>query len=186
MPREILVDWTTDAGGGQLSVFHFDSTGPVATQRTDLNTFLGSVDDILDSGTTWTIRTTGRELDDATGALTGIWSETTPYTGTGGTVGNQAPDAAQALVRWDTGVIVSGRVLKGRTFLPGVGSAQIVQGNLQASAVATLVAAAGVLAAAGSQLSIWHRPVGGAGGVRADVVAGSAWNEVAVLRRRRK
>jgi len=183
MPREIITDWVTPGGSGFVSVMYFDLGSPAAAQRSALGAFWNNVDALLDSNALWTIRTDGRELDDATGTLTGAWSEATAYTGAGALAGQCVPDAAHVLFRWGTGVVVNGRFLKGRTFVPGLSTAQILEGNVATAAVTTFNTAAAALTS--SSLGVWHRPVAGAGGVFQDVTTGTVWNELAVLRQRR-
>lgn len=185
MPREILVDWTTANGAGKVSVFYFIEATAVTSQRSALATFLGAADGVMASDTTWTIRTVGREMLTASGALTGAWSDPTAFTGTGAAAGESWADASQALVRWSTDHIVGSRFLQGRTFLPGLTSAQITDGNLGSGARTTIQTAATALVNAGVQLCVWHRPVAGVGGEAWAVDTATVQSEIAVLRRRR-
>ena len=185
MPREILVDWNTDAGTGLVSVFMFLTPTAVADQRAALNTFLGTIDAGLANTIGWVIRTSGREMDDASGNLTGVWGHSTAYTGAGGGTGEPVPDASQALFRWATDHIVNGRFLKGRTFIPGVVAAAVVNGNMAAGTQNDFTAAGQALIDDAVQLAVWHRPVAGAGGVAWTADTCSVWSELAVLRRRR-
>lgn len=185
MPREILVDWTTPAGGGYRSVYMFGMVSDVEDQRIALGNMLESIDGYLSSSTTWTIETSGRELSDSTGTLTGTWGESTPQTGTGGVSAYAISDASQALLRWDTGHIVGGRYLKGRTYIPGVAIDQVVDGNLQAATAAAFASAAQQLINDAVQMGVWKRPTSGTGGVWWAADTGTCWNEFAVLRRRR-
>lgn len=185
MPREIVVDWTTASGGGKASVFMFGTSSTIATQRVGLRNFLQSVDNLLTPANTWSIRTTGRELDNATGALTGTWTDGTTYTGAGAVTGEPVPDASQILIRWKTDHIVGGRFLQGRTFIPGCVVGNIDDGNLSAAAVTVAANAAAQLIADAVQVGVWHRPTSGSGGVWWAADSGTAWNELAVLRRRR-
>jgi len=184
MVREILVDWTTASGSGKVSVFYFDEATAVGAQRSALSTFLGAADAVLSTTASWVMRTTGTEYDDVTGALTGAWTDTTPYSGAGGAAG-QAADATQVLVRWDTGQIVNGRFLKGRTYLPALASGNLNVGNLAAAARTTVSNAAAAFVTASVGFIVWHRPVAGAGGDPATVTGSDVWTELAVLRRRR-
>jgi hypothetical protein len=186
MVREIVTDWTTNAGSGFVTVTFWDHGFAVASQRSAWAAFLGSVDALLAGAASWTIRTDGRDLEDASGALLAAWSDSTPFTGSGGATGTSSgADAAQALVRWQTGVVVGGRFLQGRTFLPAVGSASIVSGNLTSASQTTIGNAAATLIGTGTGFGVWHRPVLGAGGDFVEASGGSAWSELAVLRRRR-
>lgn len=190
--REILVDWTTASGGGKVSVFNFSNLVAVASQRSTLKTFLTDADGICAQATSWAIRTSGREMDATTGALTGAWVEPTASIGTGGAIETSAPDAIQALVRWKTGVIVGSRFLQGRTFIPGLAVSTSVAGNLNSGAQTTVTTAAANFAAATNEFGVWRRPIHDPNdgslvraGQFAEVTAGTVWNELAVLRRRR-
>lgn len=185
MPREILVDWTTPAGGGFRTVLFFGLGNPVADQRADIGTLLGTIDNLLDSNTLWTVETSGRELDDATGSLTGVWSDSIATNGAGMLAGQCVPDAAQVLLRWTTDTIVNGRFVKGHSFIPGLSTANILEGNLAAATVTTIQGAVNAFVADANAFGVWHRPVGGAGGVFVECDTGSVWPEFAVLRRRR-
>ena len=185
MPREILVDWTTASGAGKVSVFWFGTTATVGPQRTALATFLGSVDGGLDNGVSWSIRGSGREVDDATGGLTGVWSDAAAHTGTGGVAGEPVPDASMMLIRWHTGIIVAGRFLQGRTFIPGLSDGNMVDGNLGSAQVANMASHGQTLIGSAVQMGVWHRPTGGSGGVWSVATTCTVWEELAVLRRRR-
>lgn len=135
MVREILVDWTTAAGTGKRSVMFFNEVTAVADQRAALDDFLTAFCGGLDNTTSYVIETAGRELSTTTGELIGAWAEPTVYTGTGTISGECVPDAAQVLVRWDTGNIVGGRFLRGHTYIPGLSTLNLLNGNLTPTAV---------------------------------------------------
>jgi len=185
MPREITVQWTTIAGSGRVSVFNFNEGVAVATQRAALNTFLGAIDGALDNSTTWSIDTSGREWNATTGALSGAWTETTSYTGTGGVSGEPVADATQILFRWSTGTIVNGRFLTGRTFIPGCAAINLVDGNLEETLRAAIEANGQTFAGSAATPVVWHRPISGSGGQQVQMSDCSVWSEFAVLRRRR-
>lgn len=185
MPREILVDYTTPAGGGFRSVFMFGTASSVASQRIGLRNMLQAIDNYCSSSMTWTIETSGRELTDATGTLTGTWSEPTAYTGVGAVGAFPVADATQALVRWYTDHIINGRFLRGRTYIPGIAVSNIDGGNLAPGAVTGIGSAAQQLINDAVQVGVWHRPVAGSGGQWWAADTADCWNEFAVLRRRR-
>lgn len=185
MAREILVNWTTAGGGGFVSVLNFADEATAGAQRTALNGFLLEALEVCANTTSFEIATEGREFDETTGTLTGFWTDPTVYVGAG-IAGNQAADATQALVRWRTLSIVGGRLLQGRTFIPGIGSSEVTAGNLNTGAQGTLNAAAEVLVSAGVGFSVWSRPItGGRAGSLSLVTEATVWSELAVLRRRR-
>lgn len=185
MPREILVDWTTDSGSGKVSVFMFLEGSAVADQRDALADFLAVIDNGLASTCSYAIRQSGRELDATTGGLTGAWTDSTAHTGAGGGSGEPVADAVQCLFQWQTDHIVNGRFLRGRTFIPGLVSAAVVNGNVDSATQAAFQAAGQALLDTGTQLAVWHRPTAGSGGVAWAADTATVWSELAVLRRRR-
>jgi hypothetical protein len=183
--REIVTDWTLPSGAGHVSVMYFDTTPTVVSQRAFVNNFWNSVRALQSTTTIYRIREAGRELDSATGALTGAWTEGTVFNQAGSAGTTPVPDATQALVQWRTATIVNGRFLRGRTFIPGLGSGQMQGGNVIGSAVTAINAAATALVSSSAVLSVWHRPIAGSGGSQVPATAATVWTEFAVLRRRR-
>lgn len=184
--REIVTDWTTAAGGGMKTVMYFESGIAVALQRSALQTFWTTVKGFQATSTLYTIETAGREIDDATGALTGSWAEATAKVGAGSAGAVPFPDEVQGLVQWRTASIVNGRFLRGRTFLPGMGFQQTDSGNLLPATRVSLQTAANALIASAAGLVVWHRPIAGSGGSHDAVSTATIWQELAVLRRRRR
>jgi hypothetical protein len=186
MPREIIVDWTTSAGSGFKSVLHFGSLTSVATQRTNIESWLDGLCGAIDTGTSYIVATSGREMDDATGTLTGVWNDATARTGAGTVAGECVADATQVLIRWSTGTIIGGRFLIGRTFIPGLSTAQLVNGNTSNILRSTWDGHTATFVAAANGFGVWHRPVSGAGGQMQGAASGVTQTELAVLRRRRR
>lgn len=185
MPREILVDWTTDSGTGKVSVFYFNEATSVASQRSALNTFLSGVDGSCANSISWSIRTAGVERNSTTGILESAWVDSTVYSGTGASATEPVPDASQALFRWQTDHVVNGRFLTGRTYIPGWSVANVTNGNITEANRAGVEAIGQALITAGVQLGVWHRPVLAAGGQFWSADVCDVWAEFAVLRRRR-
>lgn len=183
--REILVDWATPAGGGFRTVTYWEDSASAASQRAALGAMLGSVDAFLDSNAVWLVETSGRELDEATGTLTGVWSEATAQTGAGALAGQCVPDAAHVLLRWNTSSIVGGRFVKGRSFIPGLSTANVLDGNLALATVSGIQTALNTFVAAAPTFGVWHRPDAANPGTHAAISSATVWNEFAVLRRRR-
>jgi len=185
MPREVVTDWVTPAGGGFRTVMFFSEFGPIADLREALSDFWDSCSTSLDTNVNWTIETSGRIMDHVTGTLTGVWNESTVQTGGGANSGNVVPDATQGLVRWNTDQIVNGRFLKGRNYIPGFSTAAVSEGNMLAANRTAINAGATALIATGVEIGVWHRPVGGAGGAFHVATSADVWSEFAVLRQRR-
>lgn len=185
--REILVNWTSPFARAGVSVFNFDHSVTAAAQRTALQTFLTSLKPLFVEGMAWTVAVEGREFDPADGHLIGAWNEPTAKTGVG-SAANPVPlaDATQLLIRWKTETIRRGRFVAGRTFIPGISSANVLNGDVPpgVSAISTPAAQALITAAVG--LQIWGRPILADPGIAADVTSATTWSEYAVLRRRRQ
>ena len=184
--NEVIVDWNTTNSPGGLSVMYFKASGSIVNQRAAIQTMYTACIARLDNGTVWTVRTSGKIIDETTGTLTGFWNDAAAKTGTGTLSGNCVPNAAQVLFRWRTSTIVNGRLLQGRTFVPGLGAASLDEGQVSAAALGAMQGGqAALLAAIPGELVVWHRPVGGNPGSGVAVTAGTVWSELAVQRRRR-
>jgi hypothetical protein len=135
---------------------------------------------------TWTIDGAGDVINDATGDLTGAWTDA--GAGSVTSTGSGAYAAGTGLfVNWATGTIVNGRRLNGRTFVcPILGSGYDSTGTLGAATLAVFQTAATNLAATGS-LVIWHRPTtpGGSDGSSSVVISGIARDQATSLKSRR-
>lgn len=190
--KEIVTAWNLPSGANHVTVMYFDTTAFISAQRTALNTFWTSVKALQTNNCSYTIETSGRVIDDATGGLVGSWSDATARTGTGANGPPQVDDQAQGLVQWRTSTILNGRFLRGRTFVPCIAASQLSNGNLAAGSVTALQTAGNALVAAAAGFRVWQRPlkdpithvITRAGG-SASVDTATAWTEFAALRRRR-
>lgn len=183
--REIITDWTVN-GIASLSVMYFAEEQEVAAQRLALFNFFDGIENYLSPQTAWSVRTEGRELSEADGTLTGFWSESTPAAGSGQAIGVSVADSSQALLRLRTVAIRRGRVVQGRTFIPGIAASQIASGNLAPGAVANMNLEAASLIDSSVRIGVWSRPVDATPGEFPAAVTATMWDEFAVLRRRRR
>lgn len=175
---------TTYANGAGASPILADATDMVARVRV----FWASLAILLPAGNTAQVSGLVDVLNPVDGTLVGTFSVATPALVTGGG-GTAAPLAAAVLLVQNTGVIINGRKLLGRTFISPIGVGSNVNGFVKAADQASILAAAGVTLT-GSTASVpvvWHRPnpltgaAGSAHPVNAFVVRGN----FAVLRSRR-
>lgn len=168
--RRYRVAWSGLTGLPGVSTFY---CGSAITLGSELSAFFTSIKNQFPAPLTWTVPNSGDLIDDATGDLTGAWS------GSGGTAVASSSSGAYmagtgAYVQWNTGSIVNGRRLKGRTFLCPIKSDNADSAGVISSAShAVLDPALATLVAAG-KVMVWHRPTtpGGTDGVA--IVAGSA------------
>lgn len=167
----------------KLSILHFQDTSNVVTQN-KLISFCDNIKAFLSNQYTVTYEREIRYVDEVTGALTGAEDlPVVPLVYTGALAAQPVADATALLVRLKTGVVVGGRFLQGRVFVPGLAVTQMTGGNVTAAVVGQVATEmAEVLAVAGEgEWAVWSRK----NGVAHPVVSVSAWQELATQRRRR-
>lgn len=168
--------------GPTVSTFHFNTAGGSAQDATDaVAGFLNDIHAEISSSLTWATEPEVDTLNTATGVLEDVTSVTT-YTDNGELGDSVLPLTTQGLVRWTTGIITSGRALKGHMFVPGMTEVANAGGN-PTSTVQTAIQADvdEFLAGATGFFSIWSRTHG----VLASVTAGSMAPTWAYLSSRR-
>lgn len=187
MIRQILTRWSVpNASRDITTVMNFSDAPSVAAQRAALATFWADASEALNSNVDWQIEGAGRILDEATGALVGTWADGAVLEGSGTASGaGIVANATMLLIRWRAPMIVRGRRLQGRTFIPGASSAASVGGEVEPLTVAGLTNSARALVDSGVGLGIWSRPAGTAPGQFYEVNDADAWREFAVQRTRR-
>jgi hypothetical protein len=181
--RKLPVAWQTGAGGVGVSVF-YTAFGTDAT--VEVAAFFNAIKAFFPSGVSWNVPSSGDVVDEVTGLITGAWTAGTAASIVGTGAGAYAAGTG-VYVRWQTGGIVGGRRVKGRTFLcPLIVSAYQTDGTILDASLATMNTAVNTLAAAG-KLNIWHRPTakGANDGSTHLVTAGSGPDHVTSLRSRR-
>lgn len=182
--NRVRVIWTgTPAVGDGLSTFYFNSAvGTPAQQVAAVNTFLDSVAASYADNLSWSTEQEVATINEATGNLEGLAS-VTPATGVGLDATDQLSPATQGLLRLAGAMIVGGRLLRGRLFLPGPCEGVNSPGGIPLLAYRTDYqdAAAVMIADANVEWRIWSRTHG----VSGDVVTATVWDKWAVLRSRR-
>jgi len=152
--KRYRVNWTGFSGGPGLSTFYGSSAADLLD---DIRVFFNAIKGFIPSTTTLSFPNAGDLINDADGAITGLWGEpiAANVVGTSATV-YSAPSGMN--VSWITGGIVAGRRVRGRTFVVPY-SGYEMDGSLTNANVTTAAAAAAalVVATAGSLL-IWSRP----------------------------
>jgi len=133
------------------------------------------------------VPTTGDQLDEATGLLTGAWTFGIGGNYDGGGTGAYAGGVG-AVIQWITTGLVEGHRVRGRTFVvPLASNSYDGDGTLSASVVSALESAANVLltAAAGNHV-VWSRPRPGVAGSIHPVVDFRVSDRVAWLASRKR
>ena len=156
--------WAGVAGAPYYSNLYFtdDATLGTAQDASDaVDAMWTSIAGSLSTAISWTVESIVARIDDATGTLVGQWG-TVANTGAGTTAGDLIPRQAQALYRWNTAAVVNGRLLKGRTFVPGfLEAGNDAAGNPTAAIVTGLTTTGNALIAdPGNELRVWSRTHG--------------------------
>ena len=181
--RRLRVVWNGLGGLPGLSTFYYGVASPNVS---DAVTFFTAIRSLFPTGLTWEIPSSGDEIDDATGTLTGGWLGTggATVTANGGATAYAAGCGAR--VRWNTTVVVNGRRVKGGTFLaPLLATQYDGSGTIAAGGQATMQAAASAFAASGVAKGVWHRPSVLGSGVYAAINDATVPDIVTSLRSRR-
>jgi len=182
--RRIEVVWAGLTGLPGVTVIH--SLDSVSGALAAIRAFFNSISGVFPTGLTWSFPNSGDVFESTTGVLTGGWSDTAVSNVTGAGVSTYAAGTG-AFVRWQTGAIVGGRRLRGRTFLaPMDKDSYDASGTIVDSRVTTMQTAANTLVATGT-MNVWHRPTtpGGSDGALHVVTAATVADQVTALRSRR-
>lgn len=170
--------------GASVLTLYSNATGsglPAATK-----TWLDASKANFPSSLVFTIPNGGDLINEATGALTGSWSDGGGGTVTGTGVGGFAIGVG-ARVKWTTSGITAGRRVRGTTFLvPLMGGSFETDGRLRAATITSLdTPLQAFLTGMAGHLTIWSRPVPGRAGTHHDVTAAVIPNNPSTLRSRR-
>lgn len=181
--RRLRVAWDGLPGMPGVTTFYY---GPASPNVSDCVTFFTAIKALFPPGLTWSIPSSGDEIESTTGALTGAWAGTGGGQVTSsGALGAYAAGVG-ALARWDTLTIHNGRRVQGRTFLaPLLGSQYENNGTLAGTTVTTLSAAISAFAASGVAKGIWSKGRFPGDGVYASINSGALTDRVTSLRSRR-
>jgi len=187
--------WSGWTGAPGYTNFHFGLDGAVDGAILDqtmvnVHDFFVALTTRIPGGIGITFPTEVEQFDAVTGELEDAHPVLLQAQVSGGAGTAAFSSAVGACVSWGTNAFISGRRLRGRTFLVPLAPGAAFQSDgtlLEVARTSMLAAAVGLKDAPdGYPLQIWHRPVPGAGGgVAADVVSASIADKTAVLRSRR-
>lgn len=185
--KRVQVAWSgAGVTGPGLSTFYFTSgaTGFPA----DLQTFFQAVKSLLPTSVTIDVPNTGDTISEATGALTGVWTDS-GGSSTVGTASGVFVAGTGYRVRWVTAGIRGGRRVVGSTFLcPATAAAFDTDGTPTAASLTVVRNAAIAYAAAVTpDMHIYSRETApGAGdGISSAVLASTVPDKASWLRSRR-
>lgn len=175
----IRAEWNGFPGAPGVSTFY--AAGLITPALTAVTSFFGNLQAALPSGVTVQVENAGEVIDSATGQAIAAWSGPT-QTVVGGSNSGGYSVASGAVVTWNTGVFVSGRRLRGRTFVVPLGGGQYdATGTLAPGTLDVLDDAAQVIIDSEADFHVFSRT-----SLQAALISGrSIPDRVAVLRSRR-
>lgn len=185
------VKWNGFTGAPGYSTFYQNNATPTDFGGA-IAAFFTAIKGHIPNPVNFEFPTSADVISDTDGALTGAFS-VSPVTGfNGGDAGNYGAPAG-AMVQWRTAVVMDKHRLVGKTFIVPVGAAGMQSnGTLDDTYKTTLqTAGAGLVAAMGGTLMVWHRPKKDASGAiirpggSAPVFNVTVPDRVSVLRSRR-
>lgn len=178
--------WSNWPGAPGYSNFY---VGTTITDHTPIRTFFNALSTLLPAAVTITVPTSGDQISEATGLITGAYSATVTGGPASGSAGNSGVYAgmAGAQIQWQTSAIISGRRPLGKTFIvPAYSTAFDANGSLSTSAITTLQnAATALIAALSGELKVWSRPRPTLAGANVTVTSARVPDLAIALRSRR-
>jgi len=184
--RAVLTGWN---GAPGYTNFYIDSVDPTACQdmANAVHAFFDSCKGQFPTSVRINFPTDVREVDGATGVLGGFITLGTPPAEVVGLGTADFNAAAGASVSWLTGTAAASRLVVGRTYLVPLGGNFYESNGTPTSAGLTVIrnAASALVAAMDPIFVVWRRPVAGAGGSVAPVLASRVNDIGAVLKSRR-
>lgn len=180
------VVWSNWPGAPGYSNFYIGTT---ITDHTPVRTFFNALSTLFPAAVTWTVPTSGDQISEATGLITGAYTATVTggtASGLGANTGTYA-GMAGAQVQWQTSAIIAGRRPLGKTFLvPLYNTAFDANGSLSTTAVSTITTAAtNLIAALSGEMKIWSRPRPSIAGANVTVTSARVPDLAIALRSRR-
>jgi len=173
------VTWTGFAGAPGVSTFYWEAGGGVDLAA--LHSFIDGIKSAFPTGVTAKFPSTGVTIDEASGDVTGIWTDTAPADVVGAVPGSYSVVTGLCF-NWTTGVYTAGRQLRGKTFI--VPCAPVVFGSnglVVPSTITAFETEAAALYAGPNPIRVYSRK----NGVSAGVVDSDVSPKPAVLRSRR-
>lgn len=185
---EIVTSWSGPQGAWLRSIMYFRGTlpGTAAAARLAVGGLWSGYCGVVSNQYSFEVDPTVRIIDPADGSLTGYYVDSGTVDGVGAQNQQPVADASQVLHRWVTGQVRDGRVVRGHQFAPGLATGSLTGGNITPAVTAALTANANnFVVDTDGDFCVWARPKPGLPGADVEVVGGSVWGELAVLRQRR-
>jgi hypothetical protein len=177
-----------------LLTYYWDSAGATPVQlateaHARVRAFWNSFNSQTLGGCTLVINPVADEIEETTGQIVNQHVGTVGVPPSFAAAGDALPLQTQGMLSLSTSTFVAGRRLKGRQFLPfPLEGSNTSLGTVSPTYTTALNTAAALLSTAvvtPMSQRVWHRPVGGSGGLSAAVSSRAASTQWAVLKSRR-
>lgn len=195
--RVVTLRYSYNGAFAGLTTHHFEGAGSLSTIQVQIGRITSAWALVGNTQSSVVADREVRRIDELTGQTTGFETlgAQTPVAGTG--LGEVMAQATSLMARWDTGAVLNGRRVRGRTFFPLVGNEAAVNGEVTVTAQTNVANGLNaVLGAATARIGVWSRPVYQTppGGTPVLVRPGAfqvcnsvtVWPEFGVQRRRRR
>jgi hypothetical protein len=189
----ILTRWAGGPSAPGLTVMNvgYGSTFPTQAAVDAVRAFWDSLKALIPAAYTLTVDPLVENHAEATGVLLGTSNAATAPAAVAGTVATAWAAGVGMRINWETGAVVHGHRVRGRTFVVPIGTANYdATGTITntvitstGTAIATLLSA---LNAAGAPLCVYTATSPKGAGVLSTVTSGAVPDEVAVLSGRRR
>lgn len=160
--------------------------GSLVTAQTAIRTFYQSLNTLFPTGLTIQVPSSGDQINESTGQITGTWSGAAQAVVTSVGSGNYS-GASGACINWRTSILIEGRRPMGRTFLVPLTLASFDSGGTLSTPTLGQIgtAATQLITDLAGELKIFCRPRPTIAGVGATVISAQVPDMAAVLRSRR-
>lgn len=186
---QVQFTWAGWSGAPGYTSFYIADADPTALQdfADTARTFFNGIAGYIPSGVTIGAPSTARKFDAVTGDLVDVVPITTPPASVAGSGAAYFSAVSGAVVSWLTATPAASRLVVGRTYLvPLSDTVYQTDGTIADSVRVDIASKAATFAAANDPLfCVWRRPVDGAGGSAAPVVAARCGDKVSVMKSRR-
>lgn len=186
--HRVIINWSHSAiKGSAVTVLHYAGDQDTAPPLAALRAAFEAAKSAFPGGLTLEFPNTGDSIEDTTGELVGTWSAPAVANVSGASGTLTAAAGVGACISWNTGGIINGRRLRGRTFLVPLSAAAYQEnGTISDTVYPWLTTLAGAIQASGP-LAVWHRPSikGASDGNSYGVTGNRVRDKVAILTSRR-
>jgi hypothetical protein len=178
-----------ESGNPYLTTFYQGATADPTAVADAIQAFFDAVKNYQSSGWTWVLESNYSVLQVEDGSLLSE-AEVGVSVGGGGTdTSALLPRQVQGLVQWRTISIISRRLVRGKTFIPGLTQSASDHGSPASGFVLAMTTAGSAYLAAAPSPLVYSRPIlhgpKAREGLVSDITSATAWDTFANLRSRR-